>query len=140
MKFAMDSLTPAERSERMGRVRSKDTGPEIIVRRIVHSMGFRYRLHARDLPGTPDLVFRKRGKIILVHGCFWHRHGKCRYTRWPKSKLDFWKPKLENNQRRDKLNRRRLRILGWHVLVVWECQLNDKEALAARMRAFLEDV
>jgi DNA mismatch endonuclease (patch repair protein) len=87
----MDTLTRAERSERMSRVRSKDTKPELVVRRLVHDMGFRYRLHARGLPGRPDLVFPSRGKIIFVHGCFWHQNGRCRNTRWPKSKLDFWK-------------------------------------------------
>jgi DNA mismatch endonuclease (patch repair protein) len=136
----MDTLTAAERSERMRRVRSKDTKPEMLVRRLVHRMGYRYRLHDRDLPGTPDLVFRSRSKIIFVHGCFWHRHGRrCVYTRWPKSRLDFWKPKLEQNHERDKVVRRELRKLGWKVLVVWECQLKNSEALAERVRAFLED-
>jgi DNA mismatch endonuclease (patch repair protein) len=133
-----DTLTPIERSERMGHVRAKDTRPEMVVRKLVHGMGYRYRLHARDLPGNPDLVFPSRGKIIFVHGCFWHRHGRCPLTRWPKSKLDFWKPKLENNHRRDELNTRRLRRLGWSVLVVWECQLNDKRRIAGRLRSFLE--
>jgi DNA mismatch endonuclease (patch repair protein) len=136
----MDTLTPAERSERMSRVRSKDTKPEMTVRSLVHRMGYRYRLHDRSLPGNPDLVFPSRGKIILVHGCFWHRHGtSCEYTRWPKSKLDFWRPKLEANRQRDKLVGRQLGKLGWRVLVVWECQLKNSEALARRVRAFLED-
>ena len=135
----MDTLTPGERSERMSRVRSKDTKPEMLVRSLVHRMGFRYRLHDRSLPGNPDLVFRSRGKIIFVHGCFWHRHGTtCEYTRWPKSRLDFWGPKLERNHRRDKVVRRKLRKLGWKVLVVWECQLKNREAVAERLRAFLE--
>lgn len=134
----MDTLTPAERSERMSLVRSKDTRPEMVIRRLVHGMGFRYRLHARELPGNPDLVFPGRGKIIFVHGCFWHRHGTCKFTRWPKSKLNFWKPKLERNQQRDRLIRRRLRKEGWRVLVVWECQLNKPGALSARIRTFLE--
>ena len=136
----MDSLTTAERSERMSRVRSKDTKPEMLVRGLVHRMGYRYRLHDRSLPGNPDLVFPSRGKIIFVHGCFWHRHGtSCEYTRWPKSKLDFWKPKLEQNHQRDKIVRKELRKLGWRVLIVWECQLKNLEKLAGRMRAFLED-
>ncbi len=134
----MDTLTPAQRSERMSRVRSKNTKPEMVIRRLVHRMGFRYRLHVRDLPGNPDLVFPSRGKIIFVHGCFWHRHGTCKFTRWPKSKLNFWKPKLEKNRQRDQLIRRRLRKEGWRVLVLWECQLNRPEALACRIRAFLE--
>ena len=94
-------MTRAERSERMSRVRSKDTGPELVVRRLIHGMGFRYRLHVHDLPGHPDMVFPRRGKIIFVRGYFWHRHGKCKNTRWPKSKLNFWKPKLEGNRARD---------------------------------------
>ena len=131
----MDTLTPAER---MSRVRSRDTKPELVVRHLVHRMGFRYRLHGRDLPGNPDLVFPSRGRIIFVHGCFWHRHGTCKNTRWPKSKLDFWRPKLEQNERRDKINKRRLSKLGWKVLVVWECQLSKIPVLTARLRAFLE--
>lgn len=138
MVYSMDTLTPAERSERMGRVRAKDTKPEMLVRRLVHGMGYRYRLHLRDLPGIPDLVFPSRGKIIFVHGCFWHRHGTCRYTRWPKSKLEFWKPKLEANRRRDQVNQRALRRMGWKVLVVWECQIDDIERLRDRLGAFLE--
>ena len=136
----MDTLTTAERSERMSRVRSKDTKPEMIVRSLVHGMGYRYRLHDRKLPGKPDLVLRSRGKIIFVHGCFWHRHGeRCAYTRWPKSKLHFWRPKLEQNHQRDRVVRRKLRGLGWKVLVIWECQLKDRKAMARRVRAFLED-
>jgi DNA mismatch endonuclease (patch repair protein) len=134
----MDTLTRAERSERMSRVRSKNTKPEMAVRRLIHRMGFRYRLHARDLPGNPDMVFPKRRKIIFVHGCFWHRHGKCALTRWPKSKLDFWKPKLEENHRRDDKNRRALRRMGYEVMVVWECQLGDIERLERRIREFMD--
>jgi len=134
----VDTLTPKQRSERMSRVRSKDTKPELLVRRIVHGMGYRYRLHVRDLPGYPDLVFPSRGKIIFVHGCFWHRHGTCRLTRWPKSKLKFWRPKLEQNQNRDRIVKGELRKMGWRVLVVWECQLTQTKTLAARLRAFLE--
>ena len=134
-----DILTPAQRSERMSRVRNKDTKPEIAVRRLVHRMGYRYRLHQRDLPGSPDMVFPGRGKIIFVHGCFWHRHGKrCEFTRWPKSKLGFWRPKLEQNHQRDRIVGRELRKLGWRVLIVWECQLKNREAVGAKLRAFLE--
>lgn len=136
----MDSLSPDQRSERMSRVRSQDTKPELMVRKLVHGMGFRFRLHRRDLPGNPDLVFPGRGKIIFVHGCFWHRHGdRCELTRWPKSRLDFWKPKLEENHRRDQRNQRALRRLGWKVMVVWECQLKETDKLAERIRRFLEE-
>jgi DNA mismatch endonuclease, patch repair protein len=135
----MDTLTVSDRSERMSRVRSKDTKPELPVRSLVHGMGFRYRLHDRRLPGSPDLVFPSRGKIIFVHGCFWHRHAEqCEFTRWPKSKLDFWRPKLERNNQRDKIVKKELRKLGWRVLVIWECQLKKREPLVTKLRAFLE--
>lgn len=134
----MDTLTSEQRSERMGRVRAKNTKPEMLVRRMVHRMGYRYQLHRRDLPGHPDLVFPSRGKIIFVHGCFWHRHGTCKNTRWPKSNLEFWKPKLERNHERDKIIRRQLQKLGWQVFIVWECQLSKLSALTARLCAFLE--
>ncbi|HEY4361781.1 MAG TPA: DNA mismatch endonuclease Vsr [Bryobacteraceae bacterium] len=135
----MDTLTRAQRSERMGRVHSKNTKPEMAVRRLVHSLGFRFRLHRRDLPGNPDLAFPGRRKLIFVHGCFWHRHGsRCPLTRLPKSRLDFWIPKLEQNQKRDQKNRRLLRAAGWGTLVIWECQLKDNRALAKRICNFLE--
>ncbi len=134
----MDTLSPAGRSERMSRVRSKDTKPEWTVRRLAHSMGYRYRLHDARLPGKPDLAFPARRKAIFVHGCFWHRHGKrCPLTRLPKSRLDFWRPKLERNHERDAINRRLLRAAGWQVLTVWECQTGDAERLGARIAAFL---
>ncbi len=136
----MDTLTPAERSARMALVRCKDTGPELIVRRLVHSLGFRYRLHNTKLPGKPDLVFAGRRKIIFVHGCFWHRHGRnCALTRWPKSKLDFWRPKLEQNHKRDKKNHRSLRRAGWDILVVWECELEDIKCVTRKITAFLSE-
>lgn len=135
-----DTLTPQERSERMGRVRNKDTKPELVVRRLIHSMGFRYRLHSRTLPGNPDIVFRSKSKAIFVHGCFWHRHddSRCSLARWPKSKLDFWVPKLEGNAARDIANQQKLHSLGWKVLVIWECQLRNRETLALRIRQFME--
>ena len=137
----MDTLSPSDRSERMARVRNKDTKPEMLVRRLVHSLGFRYRLHGKGLPGTPDLVFASRRKAIFVHGCFWHRHGaRCPLTRMPKSKLEFWSAKLQGNRKRDEKNMRRLRAMGWKALVIWECQTNGAtEALAARIAAFLGD-
>lgn len=120
----------------MSRVRSKGTKLEMRVRRIVHAMGYRYRLYRRDLPGCPDLVFPARRKVVFVHGCFWHRHEGC--GRLPKSRLDFWLPKLESNRQRDLVNQERLRGMGWSVLVVWECELRNAEALAERVRSFLE--
>jgi len=132
----MDTLSQADRSERMSRVRSKGTKLEMRVRRIVHAMGYRYRLYRRDLPGCPDLVFPARRKVVFVHGCFWHRHEGC--GRLPKSRLDFWLPKLESNRQRDLANQERLRGMGWSVLVVWECELRDAAVLAERVRSFLE--
>ena len=135
-----DTLTRDERGERMGRVRGKDTGPEMAVRRMVHAMGYRYRLHRADLPGKPDLVFPARRKVVFVHGCFWHRHPDpaCKLARWPKSRLDFWRPKLEGNRARDEANRAKLRELGWEVFVAWECRLADKARMREEIRAFLE--
>ena len=135
----MDTLTPAERSERMSRVRNKDTKPELAVRRLVHRMGFRYRLHLRTLPGKPDLVFPRRKRAIFVHGCFWHRHAGCSLARMPKSRLEFWKLKLEANRKRDSRNRRLLRKEGWRLLVVWECQLADEATVKNRIMRFLEE-
>lgn len=134
----MDNIPPSERSEIMSRVRSKDSRPEMLVRHLVFQEGYRYRLHARDLPGCPDLVFRSQRKVIFVHGCFWHRHGRCALARMPKSRLDFWKPKLEANKQRDARNKRRLLRAGWSVLTVWECQLRDVEKLRGRIRSFLD--
>ncbi|MBA3323288.1 MAG: DNA mismatch endonuclease Vsr [Pyrinomonadaceae bacterium] len=139
MNQRTDTLSPQERSERMSRVRGKDTKPELRVRRLVHSMGYRYRLHSRRLPGQPDLVFARRKKVIFIHGCFWHRHDDaCPLTRWPKSRLDFWVPKLERNKLRDIDNQKKLTELGWAYLVVWECQVKDEELLAKRITDFLE--
>lgn len=124
----------------MARVRSKDTKPELIVRRLVHGMGYRYRLHAKDLPGKPDLVFRPRRKVVFVHGCFWHRHPDpgCPLARLPKSRLEFWLPKLEANRARDERAVDALEKNGWRVLVVWECQIKYTEALNKRIKCFLD--
>ena len=134
-----DPLTPAQRSERMSRVRHKDTVPELIVRRIVHRLGYRYRLHGPDLPGKPDLVFRGRKAVIFVHGCFWHRHSKpnCKLARLPKSKTDFWQEKLGANAARDARNRDRLLSKGWRVLEVWECQLSNSDQVERMITEFL---
>ena len=139
-----DTLSPRQRSERMGRVRNKDTKPELFVRRLVHAMGYRYRLHSGELPGHPDMVFKSRRKVIFVHGCFWHRHGEvcpeveCPLTRLPKSRLDFWVPKFEKNKLRDREKQAKLREMGWDCLVVWECQLRDVDGLTGRVTEFLD--
>ncbi len=136
MRRRHDPLTPQERSERMSRVRNVDTKPEMIVRRLVHGMGYRYRLHKSGLPGKPDLVFARRMKIIFVNGCFWHQHG-CGKYRMPKSRKRFWNPKLKRNVQRDKRVRVELAELDWEVMTVWECELGDLSLLRERIVEFL---
>ena len=133
-----DTRTPEQRRRIMRAVRSKDTKPERIVRRLLHGLGYRYRLHRSDLPGKPDLVFPGRRKAIFVHGCFWHAHG-CRHGQPPKSRLDYWLPKLERNRERDAEKLACLESLHWSILTVWQCETGDSDALAARLCAFLED-
>ena len=133
-----DTLTADRRSEVMGRIRSKDTTPELRVRRLVHGMGYRYRLHAKGLPGRPDLVFRPRRKAIFVHGCFWHRHEGCSRSQIPKTRTGFWQDKLDGNVRRDQTNEAALRSDGWGVLTIWECETKyDPERLTRRIERFL---
>lgn len=134
----MDSVTRERRSEIMSRVRSKDTGPERVVRRLIHGMGYRYGLHRRDLPGTPDLVFPSRVKVIFINGCFWHGHKCALGQRMPKSRRDFWVPKIDGNRRRDARKKGALRRMGWGVLTVWECQLTALERLKNKIRRFLD--
>ena len=133
-----DTLSPNERSKRMSLIRGKDSSPELKLRRLVHGMGFRYRLHVKDLPGKPDLVFPSRRAVIFMHGCFWHRHPGCKLARMPKSKLDFWRPKLEGNRERDLRNQEMLKKLGWHVLVIWECEMENIEKVSNKVREFLQ--
>jgi DNA mismatch endonuclease (patch repair protein) len=135
----VDTLSTVQRSERMGRIRSKGSAAELVVRRAAHRLGYRFRLHRKGLPGKPDLVFVKTRKVIFVHGCFWHRHGDsaCKLARLPKSRLDFWLPKLDANRARDSANLEKLRAKGWDVLVVWECELRDKGKLDKTLKAFL---
>ena len=125
----------------MSRIRHRDTKPEMMVRRLLHAMGFRYRLHDKRLPGSPDIVFASRKKAIFVHGCFWHRHpdAGCALARMPKSRLDFWRPKLEGNRTRDVRHQSELDALGWRYLIVWECELRDKEQFRNRLLAFLAE-
>ncbi len=132
-----DTRTPKQRSERRSRIRNTDTKPEMVVRCLVHSMGFRYRLHAKELPGRPDLAFRPRKKVIFVHGCFWHQHG-CNQYRMPRSRQNFWLPKLEKNKDRDKKTYLQLKTLDWKYLVIWECQLKDIVRLRQRIKKFLK--
>lgn len=135
----MDNLTTVQRRHCMSRIKSKDTKPEMIVRRLIHSLGFRYRLHSKNLPGSPDLVFSKRRKVIFVHGCFWHQHKKCSRSGMPRSKESYWWPKLLKNMERDGKSIEALHILGWKVLVIWECQasVTSHAKLAKRIQKFL---
>ena len=121
----------------MARVKGKDTRPEMKVRRLAHAMGYRFRLHRKDLPGSPDLVFPGRKKVIFVHGCFWHGHDCARGSRQPKQNADYWRGKIARNVERDAEARSALQAEGWTVLVLWECELKEVDALAARLTAFL---
>ena len=134
-----DTISKSERSRIMAAVKGEDTGPEMIVRRMVHAMGFRYRLHVRALPGKPDMVFPRLQKVILIHGCFWHLHD-CPRCRIPSSHRRYWVAKLSGNAERDKLVRRALRRAGWQTLVVWECQTMPTRLrrLKKRITRFLE--
>ena len=131
--------TPEELSAHMRRINKTDTKPEMVVRRLVHGMGYRYRLHRRDLPGTPDLVFPKLRKVIFVHGCFWHQHD-CRLgRRKPTTNTHYWLPKLARNVERDRECRHRLKQLGWQSLIIWECQTKAPEVIRVTVKGFLDD-
>lgn len=134
---SMDNLSRKRRSQNMRAIRSKDTSPEMAVRKLVHGLGYRYRLHGSKLPGKPDLVFAGRRKVIFIHGCFWHLHRACREGRIPGSRQAYWKPKLEGNRTRDLRRQRELRQLGWGVMVIWECQVESGRDLSGRIRRFL---
>lgn len=134
----MDILKPDERSALMSRIRGKDTKPELVVRRVAHALGYRFRLHRRDLAGAPDLVFPRLRKTVFVHGCFWHRHPQCRFAYHPKSNRAFWRKKFSANVTRDRNALKMLPELGWDVLVIWECQTDDVSALTRRLLAYLK--
>jgi DNA mismatch endonuclease (patch repair protein) len=132
----MDRLTPERRSLLMSRIRGKDTLPELTVRSVIHRMGYRFRLHRKDLPGKPDIVFPRKKKAIFVHGCFWHGH-YCKEDKMPKTRMDFWNSKIKRNRERDKENCNDLKALGWDLMVVWECQTKNHNSLIKRLKAFL---
>jgi DNA mismatch endonuclease (patch repair protein) len=136
----MDTLTPSDRSARMALIRATDTKPEMVVRRLVHAMGYRYRLHVKGLPGRPDLVFRRLRKVIFIHGCFWHQHACPAGNRMPKSRIEFWRNKLEGNKARDAATVGQLRRLGWKVLTLWECDLRNLPRVERRIRRFLSAI
>jgi DNA mismatch endonuclease (patch repair protein) len=135
----MDTLSKSERSIRMGLIKSMNTTPELAVRRLVDLLGYRYRVHVPTLPGRPDLVFPSRHKVIFVHGCFWHRHNRCQLARLPKSRPEFWLPKLQENKIRDSAIRLALTRQAWKSLVIWECELRDPVRVMIKTLVFLED-
>ena len=116
-----------QRSKNMAAIRSKNTKPEIKVRKVLHSMGYRFRLHSKDLPGSPDIVLPKYKTVIFVHGCFWHRHENCKYASTPKTRQEFWNKKFNENINRDKINQENLSSKGWKIIIVWECEIKDKD-------------
>ncbi|MEE7475884.1 very short patch repair endonuclease [Methylobacterium hispanicum] len=132
----MDTRTPEQRRRIMQSVGQKNTGPEIVVRRIAHALGYRFRLHRKDLPGRPDLVFPGRHKVVFVHGCYWHGHG-CPKGRLPKSKPEFWVPKIEGNKARDERAEQALVDLGWETLTLWQCETKTPEVIETKLREFL---
>jgi DNA mismatch endonuclease, patch repair protein len=135
----VDTISRKRRSENMRRIKSKGTKPELVVRRFVHSLGYRFRLHAATLPGKPDIVLSKLKRIIEVRGCFWHRHGSCIDSHIPSSRIEYWRPKLRRNVKRDKQNLALLQKLGWRVLVLWECEVmaSGSRSFKTKVRQFL---
>ena len=132
-----DIVNNKRRSEMMAGIRGRDTAPERAVRRVAHRMGLRFRLHRKDLPSRPDLVFPKRRLVVLVHGCFWHRHQGCKYAYTPKSRVSFWTEKFATTIARDQRQEAALRALGWRVLVIWECETRDETAVEVKLAALI---
>jgi DNA mismatch endonuclease (patch repair protein) len=132
-----DRLSPEHRSWNMSRIRSRDTSPERVVRSLLHRLGYRFRLHRKDLPGSPDIVLSRYRVVIFVHGCFWHRHRNCRLAYKPKSRIEFWEKKFSDNVRRDTQAARKLRTLGWRIVTVWECQTRHLAKLQIRLSRLL---
>lgn len=135
-RLPIDDVDPARR-RLMSRVKSKNTKPELVVRRLLHALGYRFRLHRRDLPGTPDIVLPARRKAIMVHGCFWHRHDGCSRTTSPSTRAEYWQAKFDANVERDARDLAQLSALGWDSMIVWECETKDIDAVRRRLKAFL---
>lgn len=133
----MDRLSRSHRSWNMSRIKSRDTSTELTVRSVLHDMGYRFRLHRKDLPGKPDIVLPKYRTVIFVHGCFWHRHTECKYAYTPKSNVEFWEKKFKANVERDQNNNRILQELGWRIIVIWECQTQNLEPLKYLLKTSL---
>lgn len=136
--MAEEGIVTPERSRNMAAIRGKDTAPELAVRRMLHGMGLRFRLHRKELPGRPDIVLPRHRTVVFVHGCFWHRHQGCRFTTTPKTRREFWQAKFDGNVARDRRNQAELVQLGWRVIVVWECELRDVAALRDRLVSELD--
>ena len=135
-----DILTASQRHRCMSRIRGKNTKPEILVRKGLHARGFRFRLHNKKLPGSPDIVLPKYGVAIMVNGCFWHGHKGCRYATEPKTNIEFWETKIARNRHRDEVTNAHLEALGWHVITVWECELRGKSIVTSRLDALTEEI
>lgn len=136
----MDRLSREQRSRNMSRIRAQNTTPELLVRFLLHRSGYRFSLHRRDLPGSPDIVLPKHKTVVFVHGCFWHRHAQCRYAAMPKTRPEFWRQKFRDNTRRDRRAKSQLTELGWRVLVIWECQTKGNRTLSELLRGALPAV
>ncbi len=136
----VDSLSKEKRSWNISRIRSKDTSPERIVRSLLHRMGYRFRLHVKNLPGKPDIVLPRYKTVIFVHGCFWHQHPKCKYAYTPKSRIEFWNRKFPDNIARFKIVKKELKNLQWNVFVIWECEVKSNKDLIKQLEALKKDV
>ncbi|WP_419555755.1 very short patch repair endonuclease [Planctellipticum variicoloris] len=136
-RIMVDRISKQHRSWNMSRIRSGDTKPELIVRSLLHRLGYRFRLHRKDLPGSPDIVLPRYRTVVFVHGCFWHRHQACPFTYTPKSRTEFWQAKFDRNVARDREVTKQLKALGWRVLIVWECEMQKPDKLARRLERFL---
>ena len=135
-----DKLSSTQRKYCMSRIRGKNTKPEILVRKGLHARGFRFRLHNKKLPGSPDIVLPKYGVVIMVNGCFWHGHKGCRYATKPKSNVEFWEAKIARNRHRDEVTEAHLHALGWHVIAIWECELQGAASATSRLDALAEEI
>ena len=127
-----------QRSRNMAAIKSKNTKPEIAVRKMLHALGYRFRLHRKDLPGSPDIVLPKYKTVIFVHGCFWHRHENCKYASTPKTRKEFWETKFKVNVKRDKEIQEKIKNIGWHSVVIWECEIKNKDILINELKEFLK--
>ena len=135
-----DTLSQTQRSYNMSRIRGKNTKPEILVRKGLHARGFRFRLHNKNLPGSPDIVLPKYGVAIMINGCFWHGHKECKYATKPKSNVEFWEAKIARNRHRDEVTEAHLQALGWHVVTIWECELKGKSLATSRLDELVEEI